>query len=68
MRYLAQFLIPIVIFVVVVYVLTRQRRHSRAESADGTSDGSDAPMFIAILVISALVALGTAYALATMWG
>jgi hypothetical protein len=68
MRYLVQFLIPIVIFVGVVYLLTRQRRRSRGETADGIGDGSDAPVFIAILVISALVALGTAYALATMWG
>jgi hypothetical protein len=68
MRYLVQFLIPIVIFIGVVYILTRQRRRSRAETGDGSGDSSDAPMFIAILVISALVALGTAYALATMWG
>lgn len=68
MRYLVQFLIPIIIFLGVVYVLTRQRRRTRGEADGGAGHGSDAPVFIAILVISALVALGTAYALATMWG
>lgn len=66
MRYLIQFLIPALIFVAVVYLLTRGRRQDSAE-ATAAGPKSDAGAFIAILVVSAIVALATAYALVTLW-
>jgi len=65
MRYLVQFLIPALIFVAVVYLLTRGRRDRRGEAA--AQGGSDTAAFIAILAVSAVVALGTAYALVALW-
>lgn len=62
MRYVIQLLIPALIFVGVVYLLTRQRRRDRVESADPAA-GSDTVAFIVILALGAVVALGAAYAL-----
>lgn len=68
MRYLIQFLIPTLIFAAVVYLLTRQRRHQRADGAeDGPQSGSDTAVFLAILALGAVVALGTAFALQSLW-
>jgi hypothetical protein len=66
MRYLVQLIIPALIFVAVVYLLTRGRRHRRDQGPEDDASASDTPAFIAILAISAVVALGTAYALITL--
>lgn len=66
MRYLVQLIIPALIFVGVVYLLSSRRRDRRDQDPAGTG-GSDTPAFIAILAISAVVALGTAYALVALW-
>jgi len=60
MRYLVQFLIPALIFIGVVYALTRRR-----PDGEQTESGADAdtPAFVIILLISGAVALGTAYLL-----
>ncbi|MEQ8859485.1 MAG: hypothetical protein RIC56_12630 [Pseudomonadales bacterium] len=63
MRYLLQLLIPALIFVAVVYVLTRARRGSTSEPDRPAERTSDTGPFIVILAISALVALGTGYLL-----
>jgi hypothetical protein len=65
MRYVIQLLIPALIFVGVVYLLSRQRRRDRVETADPAA-GSDTAAFIAILALGAVVALGVAYALQSM--
>ncbi len=67
MRYLVQLLIPLLIFAGVVYLLTRRRKQPPAETGNAAEDGSDTPAFLTILAISAVVALGTAYALITLW-
>ncbi len=67
MRYLLQFLIPALIFVAVVYVLSRGRRGEPSESGEASRGLSDTAAFIATLLVSAVVALGTAYALVTLW-
>jgi hypothetical protein len=65
MRYVIQLLIPALLFVGVVYLLTRRR--DRGGAADPAPEpGSDTVAFIAILAIGAVVALGTAYALNSM--
>lgn len=61
MRYLVQFLIPALIFVGVVYALTRSRGREGEQTEPGA--GSDTPAFVIILLISGAVALGTAYLL-----
>lgn len=61
MRYLLQLIIPALIVVGVVYLVMRQR--NAAASGDG---GSDTGAFMAILVVGAVVALGTAFALAAL--
>jgi hypothetical protein len=66
MRYLVQLLIPALIFVGVVYLLTRRRRDASLEGEE--KPASDTGAFIAILAVSALVALGTAYAMTQLWG
>lgn len=63
MRYLVQFLIPALIFVGVVYALTRRRPGGEQSESDADSD---APAFVIILLISGAVALGTAYLLFTL--
>lgn len=67
MRYLVQLLIPLLIFAGVVYLLTRRRKRPPAETGDSPEEASDTPAFLTILAISAVVALGTAYALITLW-
>lgn len=68
MRYLLQFLIPALIFVAVVYALSRGRRRDPAESGEAAHGDSDTGAFITILAVSAVVALGAAYALVMLWG
>lgn len=67
MRYLAQFVIPALIFVSVVYLLTRGRRHQSARQDQTDHRHSDTAAFLVILGVSAVVALGTAYALVALW-
>jgi hypothetical protein len=55
MRYLVQLVIPALIFVGVLWMLTRQQR-ARAAPAEG----SDTAAFVVILLVSGAVALGTA--------
>jgi hypothetical protein len=62
MRYVIQLLIPALIFVGVVYLLTRQRQRDRGDDPTRES-GSDTAAFIAMLALGAVVALGAAYAL-----
>lgn len=68
MRYLIQLLIPVLIFGAVLYALTRTRRRDpgAGDAADG-EPGSDTGAFITILIVSAVVALGTGYALIVLW-
>lgn len=67
MRYLVQLLIPLLIFAGVVYLLTHRRRQPPTDTEVPGEGGSDTPAFLTILAISAVVALGTAYALITLW-
>ncbi len=67
MRYLIQLIIPALIFVGVVYLLTRQRGQSRAEDSADASGGSDTGAFLIILALGAAVAIGTAFALQSFW-
>lgn len=67
MRYLVQFVIPALIFVSVVYLLTRGRRHQSARQGHTDHRHSDTAAFLGILGVSAVVALGTAYALVVLW-
>lgn len=60
MRYLIRLVIPILVFAGVLFLLSRTRRRTRATEDAATPDTG---AFIAILAISAMVALGTAYAL-----
>lgn len=66
MRYLVQFLIPALIFIGVVYLLTRPRRQDGERGAAPT-EGSDTGAFIAILALGAIVALGTALVMSSFW-
>ena len=65
MRYLIQFLVPALIFAGVVYLLTRNRRQE--PSQDGVEPRSDTLPFIVILVVSGVVALGSAWLLTSIW-
>ncbi len=67
MRYFIQLIIPAVIFVGVVYLLTRQRGQRRAEDSAEASGGSDIGAFLLILALGAAVAIGTAFALQSFW-
>lgn len=61
MRYLIQFLIPVLILVVVVYLLARTK-----SGQDEASEGArDTGMFILILVVGATVAVAAFFALQT---
>lgn len=68
MRYFIQLIIPAVIFVGVVYLLTRQRGQRRMEDSADPSEGSDTGAFLLILALGAAVAIGTAFALQSFWG
>ncbi|MFP6837515.1 MAG: hypothetical protein VB948_15575 [Pseudomonadales bacterium] len=68
MRYLIQLLIPALIFVVVVYLAIRARRvQSRKAQGAAGDDNVDNGMFILILVIGGLVAVGALFALQSFW-
>ena len=64
MRYLVQLIIPVLIFVSVAWYATSRRRRSQA--GDGEQP-SDLGMFIAILVIGAVAAIGIAWATQALW-
>ena len=61
MRYLVQFAIPALIFLGVVYAVTRHRRSSSPENDSG------AATFLTILVIGAVVAVATLFILQANW-
>jgi hypothetical protein len=63
MRYLIQLLVPALMFVGVVYLLTRQRRRGGVGSGDTGETGSDTAAFVVILALGAVVALGAAWLL-----
>ena len=63
MRYLVQFLIPALIFAGVLFLLTRGRRERSVERERESDTGA----FIVILVVSATVAISTAFMLQAMW-
>ena len=61
MRYLVQFAIPVMIFLGVVYAVTRRKRQPNAEGDDS------AGVFLTILVIGAVVAVATLFVLQVNW-
>lgn len=61
MRYIIQFVIPALIFLGVVYAVTRRKRHPNHEQDDG------AAVFLTILVIGAVVAVATLFVLQVNW-
>jgi len=63
MRSLIQLIIPALIFVGVVYLLTRRSDGGRERDAD-TSDGA---MFLMILTLGAIVAVAMAFVLQSLW-
>ncbi len=69
MRYVIRLLVPAFVLVGVVYLLTRRPRHDGTTAAKrpGGDASSDTVPFIAILIVSAAVALGTAYLLESLW-
>ncbi len=71
MRYLIRLVIPALVFAGAFYLLTRRPRHDGTPRAGGSNraprQGSDVFPFLAILVVSAMVALGTAFLLESMW-
>ncbi|MDP6376231.1 MAG: hypothetical protein QF921_13220 [Pseudomonadales bacterium] len=56
MRYFVQFAIPALIFIAVLFTVTRKRRHVPQDEDEGSS------MFLVILVIGAAVAVATIFA------
>lgn len=56
MRYLIQFLIPALIFLGVVYIVTKRRRQTQGEDDDSNST------FLVILVVGAVVAVALLFA------
>ena len=61
MRYLVQFAIPALIFLGVIYAVTRRKRSPNADQEDG------AGMFLTILVIGAVVAVAVLFVLQVNW-
>ena len=61
MRYLIQFVIPVLIFLGVVYAVTRRKRQPSGEQSSG------AGMFLTILVIGAVIAVATLFVLQVNW-
>ena len=57
MRYFVQFAIPALIFIAVLFVVSRKRRHVAHEEDEGSS------MFLVILVVGADAAVATIFAL-----
>ena len=63
MRYLIQLVIPALIFVGVVYLLSRRSDGGR----DPDANASDSGVFLIILTLGAIVAVATAFALQSLW-
>ena len=61
MRYLIQFAIPALIFLGVMYAVTRRR------SQPGSTHDGSAGVFLTILVIGAVVAVATLFVLQVNW-
>ncbi|MEM7099520.1 MAG: hypothetical protein AAF541_14745 [Pseudomonadota bacterium] len=62
MRYLIQFVIPALIFLGVVYAVTRRKRQPQTGQDDG------AAIFLTILVIGAVIAVAVLFVLNVNWG
>ena len=62
MRYLVQFVIPAMIFLGVVYAVSRRKRQPQTGQDDG------AAVFLTILVIGAVVAVATLFIVNVNWG
>lgn len=62
MRYLIQFAIPALIFLGVVYAVTKRR------SAPSTAQDDTTAVFLTILVIGAAVAVAVVFILQVNWG
>jgi hypothetical protein len=67
MRYFVRLIIPALIFVGVVYLLTRQRGERRKEDGHQSPGSSDTGAFLVILALGAVVAIATAFALQAFW-
>lgn len=63
MRYLVQFIIPVLLVLAVVYLVLRRQR---AGHGDEPHERSDTGWFVVILVVGAAVALGVAWALVSL--
>ncbi len=61
MRYLIQFAIPALIFLSVVYAVTKRRSTPSSENDNTTS------IFLTILVIGAVIAVAVLFALQVNW-
>jgi len=61
LRYLIQFVIPALIFLGVIYAVTRRKRQPHHEQDDGSAT------FLAIIVIGAVVAVATLFVLQVNW-
>lgn len=61
MRYLVQFVIPALIFIGVVFAVTRHRRQTQTGHEDG------AGVYLTILVIGAVVAVAILFVLNVNW-
>ena len=64
MRYLAQLIIPTLIFICVVAFATSRRRK---QQQSGTQESSDLGSFIAILVVGAIAAVAIAWITQSLW-
>lgn len=67
MRYLAQFLVPALIILGVVYLLVRTKRGQDESTAEG-ENSSDNGMFALILVVGATVAILSFFVMETVLG
>ena len=67
MRYLIQLIIPALIFVGVVYLLGRRRAQRPNQDSANPRGASDTGAFLTILALGAVVALGTAFAVLSLW-
>lgn len=63
MRYLVQFIIPVLLVLAVVYLVLRRQR---ASGSDEPHERSDTGWFVVILVVGAVVALGIAWAIVSL--
>jgi len=69
MRYPIQLLIAALIFIGLVYLVMRKRqgRFEKPQSAAEANSDGDRSIFVLILVIGAMVAVGVVFALQSFW-